>query len=247
MTAPKPIRRAQVPEGQESVPRSKLGQIADEQKELIESSDYLSKVVPRMQKLDRLTTVREMIPRVIQELNRARARQMTAEQNVDRAIAALVNMFDAPVEDQYKDKPDEFRELTEKHDSLMADRPGQAELAEGLVEQIERFTKTAQGIAKEISGFVVEDQKYPGLTDKLTKLGEERIELEQFAQDEMDAPLPEFSTDGEVDSQLETLEKNAWDAAQEDPNVIKIDAEEEGEEEDVSMDDLIRSMPTEAS
>ena len=232
----KPIQRVRSDNPEDVVEKSALNKIADAQEKVIQDSPFLSETVGRTRKLDRLVTLRDLIKRRGQELTRLRARQLTAEQNVDRALEALSSMYDAPTGCGMECQS-ELDEAKEAFESLMADRDLQHELAGELRLQIKRF----QAVSVELASVQV-----PKLVDEIKELAMERLDLEIFAIDEQDKPLPVYSEILEKKSSqnLEEVQQAAWIEAQANKDIVVIDAEEDAEDDDDDMSDLLASMPT---
>ena len=221
------------------VPPSELAALAQQQEAAIQASPFLSQLVPQIRQLDRRKTIRQLLdPRYnrsrIADLVQARARQLTAEHMADAALGLMAELMNVPEpsKDESEDSP-EYQEILAAHRAKVGDEKQAVSLLEGYRAGYERNMKVAVEIAK---------VQIPRLQEEIAELARERIGLEFAVENAPEIqPTP---PDPESSRKLEELGQQAWDAAQANEDVIKMDVEKD-EPEDVDMIALVSSLPKE--
>ena len=248
------------------VPPSELGVLAQMQQEAIDNSPFLSKFTDQVKHLDRLETCRQQldpknINSKVNELIRARARQMTGEQMADSMLDAMASIC-APEKDRNPDdEPTSRQKLMEQFGDL-TDR----ETADKAMEQLEVMFNRGRKAAIELA-----TREIPKLQDEPLSLAKEAVEMffavnedspddipQDTSGDGTESPIIPIDFDADPDpkfvppkvtteqilanrARLEEIERMAARKISEE-HIPEVDIEEE-DAPDPDMADLLSSLP----
>ena len=266
----KPIQRmTRCTDADEPIPPSELDLMAQKQAKLIADSPFLSQFTKKVGHIDRLETCRQQLDfnhrnSKVNELIRMRARQLTGEQMADNMLSAMSAICTPCPDRKPEDDSSDQEKLAYQFGDLSVKENAYAALGQ-LIQMFERGQKASIELAS---------RQIPKLHQEILDLATEYLELSFAVQNDIsdeisqptdtpEEPLPdvpeeiretESSPAGDEDpgedreklnAELDKFAQAAWEKAQGDDNVIKMDMEDDDEPDDPDLKALVDSLPEE--